>query len=252
MKQLILIISAICLLMPLLVFGSSHQKKLVPSYAYRLIPPYIIDIELEIGLYYDFSRYLSQKSDTYQFHTLFVPRKRIEIYLNRNQMEGMLIGVNPIWFNDAAQKKYLWSSPIFQDQDDLISLANNKLEFNGPQSLYGKKLGGVLGFYYFGIDEAVKSGQITRDNTNSESSILSMILHQRIDAGIVSKSTFDYLVNENSWQGQFHISKQPHDKYSRHILVPHKYEELHKHIEAIARDISSDPIWQEMLRQHHH
>ena len=227
-------------------YANKEQKEQITIYAYHLKPPYIINVVEERGLYFDFSRYLNSKAGLYQFQTRFMPRKRIEVYLNRGELNGILIGVNPVWFKDKAQTKYLWTSTIFQDQDEVVSLAQAPVEYLGPKSLEGLNLGGVLGFYYFGISEAVEAGDIKRTDLENESSVLQMLIYKRIDSGIVSRSTLDYLVKENDWQGQFHLSSISHDKYSRHILLPLKYSKLYKYIESIIVNINDDPMWQKM------
>jgi len=235
------------ILLSFLSSSSYANKEQVTIYAYHLKPPYIISVEEKTGLYFDFSRYLNSKAGPYQFQTRFMPRKRLEIYLNRGELNGILIGVNPVWFKDKAKTKYLWTSTIFQDQDEVVSHAEAPFEYLGPKSLKGLSLGGVLGFYYFGITEVVEAGGIKQTDLKSESSVLQMLLYKRIDTGIVSRSTLDYLVKENGWQGQFHKSSIPHDKYSRHILLPLKYAKHYKYIESIIVNMNDDPMWQKML-----
>jgi len=235
------------ILLSFLSSSSYANKEQITIYAYHLKPPYIISIEEKMGLYFDFSRYLNSKAGPYQFQTSFMPRKRIEIYLNRGELNGILIGVNPVWFKDKAKTKYSWTSTIFEDQDEVVSHAEAPVEYHGPKSLKGLSLGGVLGFYYFGITEAVHAGEIKPTYLEDESSVLQMLIYKRIDTGIVSRSTLDYLVKENDWQDRFHISSIPHDKYSRHILLPLKYSKLYKYIESIIVNINEDPMWQKVL-----
>lgn len=232
---------------PLVTAG---EKTLVPIYVYHLKPPYILNIENETGLYYDFSRYLSLKSEKYEFHTLYLPRKRVDIYLKKGILNGILLGVNPIWFKDKARKKYLWTSPIFHDQDEVVSLAAAPFEYLGPKSLINKSLGGVLGFYYFGIDPLVSQGKIRRANAHSEESVLKMILSNRVDVGIVSHSTFRYLSIKGNWEGKFHLSLKPHDVFTRNILIPHKDKAIYDHIEPLLINIKDDPDWQLILKQY--
>jgi len=249
MKQKSLILCS-CLFMLLTSLVNSSDKILTPIYAYHLKPPYIISLEQETGLYFDFSRYLNTKAGPYQFHTSFIPRKRVEAYLDRNILDGALIGVNPVWFKDKKKTKYLWTSPIMQDTDDIISAANSKFEYTGPRSLYGKTLGGVLGFYYFGIDDEIKAGNILREDTANEAAVLNMILRQHVDVGIVSRSTYNYLIKQNNWQGRFYIAKRPHDKFTRHILVPTRYADLFSYLEQIVKKMHTDPAWQAILRNY--
>ncbi len=245
---------SIILTLAFLVFSSpltAKDKILVPVYVYHLKPPYILDIENETGLYYDFSRYLSHKSERYEFYTIYLPRKRVDIYLNRKMVDGILLGVNPTWFQDQARKKYLWSTPVFYDQDEIISLATKPFEYLGPESLIDKSLGGVLGFYYQGIDSLVSQGKIKRKNAHSETSVLKMILSKRVDLGIVSRSTYLYLSTNENWEDKFHLSLKPHDIFTRHVLIPHKNKAIYDHITPLLSNIKDDPEWQRILKKHH-
>ena len=242
------------LTLAILIFSqplAAKDKTLISVYVYHLKPPYILNIENETGLYYDFSRYLSQKSKLYEFHTIYLPRKRVEAYLNSNKIDGMLLGVSPIWFQDKARKKYLWTSAVFQDQDEIVSLATKPVEYLGPESLIHKSLGGVLGFYYFGIDSLVSQGKIKRRDAHSELSVLKMILSKRVDVGIVSRSTFLYLSIRENWEDKFHLSLKPHDVFTRHVLVPHTNKNIYDHIAPLLNNIEDDPDWQRILKKYH-
>ena len=244
----------IVLTLAFLIFPASltaKDKILVPVYVYHLKPPYILNIENETGLYYDFSRYLSHQSKEYEFYTIYLPRKRVDVYLKRNMLDGILLGVNPTWFQDQARQKYLWSTPVFYDQDEIVSLTSKPFEYLGPESLIDKSLGGVLGFYYFGIDSLVSQGKITRKDAHSEMSLLKMVLSKRVDVGIVSRSTFLYLSIKENWEDKFYLSLKPHDIFTRHILVPHKNKPIYDHITPLIRNIKDDPDWQRVLKKYH-
>jgi polar amino acid transport system substrate-binding protein len=226
------------------------DKENVDVYVYHLKPPFIVNNSYELGLYFDFSTYLNSKSEKYHFETVFVPRKRIETMLNSDKLDGILLGVNPTWFKDKAETKYLWTSSVYQDQDDVVSLAEKAVEYTEPKSLEGKILGGVRGFYYFGINEQVSQGNITRHDTIGEYELLQMIMLQRVDIGIVSRSTLEYLMKAKGWQDKFYMSKQPHDKYERRVLVPHYKKALFDEISPIIKELPDDPFWKSILKQY--
>lgn len=226
------------------------DKILITVYAYHLKPPYIIDIEKEKGLYYDFSRYLSKKAGKFQFHTLYIPRKRAEVYLKNNKLDGALIGVNPLWFRDKDRTKYLWTPTIFDDQDEVVSLAEKPIEYLGPNSLINKKLGGVLGYYYYGIDGLVNEGKIERTNTSSEKAVMKLILSGRVDVGIVSRSTYHYLTIKENWEERFHLSMKPHDAYTRHVLVPRENKEIYDYMLPFLEKLNSDHEWRRILKKY--
>jgi len=243
-----------CLSLFLLCFfpaqAFADEKINVEVYVYHLKPPYIVSNHNKLGLYFDFSTYLNTKTDKYHFTTVFVPRKRVETMLVLNKFNGILLGVNPIWFKDKTESKYFWTSKVFQDQDEVVSLPENPIEYSGPNSLHGKVLGGVRGFYYYGIDEQVNKGEIARYDTIGEYELLQMLMLKRVDVGIVSRSTLDYLVKEKNLQDVFYMSKQPHDTYQRRILVPRYQKAIYDEIAPIIKHLPADPKWQLFLAKY--
>jgi len=226
------------------------EKENIDVYVYHLKPPFVVSNTNKLGLYFDFSAYLNSKSNKYHFETVFVPRKRIETMLALNKLNGILLGVNPIWFKDKAETKYLWTTSVYQDQDEIVSLPESPIEYTGVESLAGKVLGGIRGFYYYGIDEQVKQGKVNRFDTIGEYELLQMIVLKRVDVGIVSRSTLEYLTKAKDWQGKFYLSKQPHDKYERRVLVPHYKKAVYDEISTIVKGLPNDPFWKAILKQY--
>lgn len=230
--------------------SQAHESPLISVYAYHLKPPFIVDLERRQGLYYDFSDYLNRKGRGYRFQTVFLPRNRLEHALARRQLDGVVIGVTPLWFHDPQQQKYLWTPSLFHDQDEIVSLAGNPFDYRGPESLDGRRLAGVLGFSYAGIDERVSAGKIFRSNTAGEREVLQMILKGRVDVGIVSRSTLDYLLATEPRQGPFHVSKTPHDVFERRILVPQDKAAVHAYLLPLIEQMHADPAWQAILQKY--
>ena len=229
---------------------AAKQKINVDVYVYHLKPPFIVSHTNKLGLYFDFSDYLNTKSEDYHFETIFVPRKRIETMLASGNLNGILLGVNPIWFDDKEEKKFLWTSNFYQDQDEVVSIPETAFEFITPSSLSGKILGGVRGFYYFGIDELVSKGEIIRYDTIGEHELLKMLLLKRVDIGVVSRSTLMYLSKAKNWQKKFYLSKKPHDIYQRRVLVPHSKRAIFDEIAPLITNLAYDPAWQKILNKY--
>ncbi len=72
-------------------------KQKINVYVYHLKPPFIVSNMNKLGLYFDFSDYLSTRSEKYHFDTVFVPRKRIETMLDSGKFDGILLGNRSFW-----------------------------------------------------------------------------------------------------------------------------------------------------------
>ena len=226
---------------------SAEEKVDVDVYVYHLQPPFIVNSQTRTGLYYDFATYLNSKSTKFHFDIVFVPRKRVGNMLDDDRLNGILLGVSPVWFQDKMETKFLWTKSVHEDQDEIVSLVDNPIEYTGAESLTGKILGGVRGFYYYGISEKVTEGKIARYDTIGEDEVLQMVLLKRVDFGIISRSTLSYLVEAKNWQDTFYLSKQPHDKYQRRVLVPYPQKAVFDEIAPIVNKIAEDPKWQQTL-----
>ncbi|MBE0366095.1 polar amino acid transport system substrate-binding protein [Pseudoalteromonas ulvae UL12] len=233
-----------------IVFSSAAnalERQLITLYAYHLKPPFIVDIANEKGLYYDLATYLNIKQKKYEFRTVFVPRKRLDRYLSNKKLDGLVIGVSPMWFNDKNETVYLWSDSFYQDRDLVISSTKKPIDYQEPNSLLNTRIAGVRGFKYFGIDPLVNSGKVVREDTVGEYEVVEMVLKNRADAGIVSESTLLYLNARNDWQGQLFYATNPHDQYTRRILIPEKFSDVLSTINPLVKDIQTDSLWLSFL-----
>ncbi|MCZ4338879.1 transporter substrate-binding domain-containing protein [Shewanella colwelliana] len=229
---------------------SDGERQDIALYTYHYMPPYVINPAKEVGLFYDIARFFNQHQQTYRFKVSYIPRKRLNYQLSLNEFEGMVIGVNPIWFKDLNQSTYLWSAPFMQDQDEIISHLSNPVEFKTPQALYDKRVGGITGFRYHTIDQLVADGFVTRINTANESQLIKMLLKNRFDCAIVSRATtiyYQHILNTNQ---ALYFSSVPHDQYTRHILVPKRLSAEFNAIIPLIEQLISNYQWQQKMQQY--
>ena len=218
-------------------------------YAYHLKPPYIVDREKGVGLYYDLARYLNEHVPGYTFRTVYLPRRRLEHDLELGRLNGLVVGVNPNWFKDEARTRYMWTPPILHDDDIVVSLKTRPVKYEGPESLVGKHVGLAMGYYYFGVDELVRANRVRRDDAISEEASLEKLLRERVDAAIVTRRTLDFLLRRHpDWQGRFYVAHTPHDSFDRMVLVPKEFGYLMPDLNAALGPILHDPEWQGMVQ----
>ncbi|MCI2284659.1 hypothetical protein L3081_16275 [Colwellia sp. MSW7] len=126
----------------------AQEKVNVDMYVYHLQPPYALNTATKTGMFFDFADYINSKTERYHFTIVYVPRKRIGSMLKDGKLNGVLLGVNPLWFNDINETKFLWTGSFSEDQDEVVSSVDNSIEYTGADSLSGKVMAGVRGFYY--------------------------------------------------------------------------------------------------------
>ena len=226
------------------------NKSPIPLLTYHLKPPFIVDEKTEQGLFYDLAKFLTKRSGRYQFVTSYIPRKRLDYLLQQDELKGLVVGANPIWFKDKNEAKYLWLDTIYKDRDEFVSLKSNAFEFEGFASLTGLSIAGVSGYYYFGVNDMVSKGQAVRVNTIGERQVLAMIRKKRAHVGIVSTSVFNYLRRHEGLPNIFHFSAQPHDAYDRRIFTSKENRTLFEHLKPIVSTMSQDPDWQKLIAKY--
>lgn len=241
------ICSALILLL-CLCWQNSGAVEMVKVYSYHLKPPLILDQVTGRGLYNDMLSYLNKENTAYRFELIYLPRRRLDLLINSGNLDGLVIGVSPVWFNDREEQKFLWTLPLMNDIDDVVSSKNQAFEFAGAKSMTGMRIGLVLGYYYYGVSELIAEGKIQRDDASSEEHSFRKLLAGRIDAAIISRSNYDYeMKNHPDLKGQFYISKKPHDQYDRQILVPLNMPKVQQQINVILRNAANDLIWQKLI-----
>jgi polar amino acid transport system substrate-binding protein len=236
-----------CLLLPC---ATARASEFV-LYAYHLKPPYIIDRDKQLGLYYDLARFLNERIPGHSFRTVYLPRRRLEHELQLGRLNGLVIGVNPAWFKDETRSRYLWSPPFLRDQDVVVSLAAAPVAYEGPESLVGKHVGLSMGYYYYGVDELVRAGRLTRDDAINEEVSLDKLALRRVDAIIVTRRTLDFLGRHRAdWRRQFHVARKAHDEFDRMILIPRELAAIVPELAFVLGPIMNDPDWTRIVSGH--
>lgn len=190
------------------------------------------------GEYYDLLRKLNAAAGQTRFALRFQPRARLERDLKAGQLRGAILGVNPVWFNDAERQRYYWTDPIFHDRDLVISRRNDPFQY-GQDSLVGRTVCYVRGYFYDGITQWVRSGDLTLFPVPKEDVIFHSLDQSRCDFGIISESMYAYLRQTGEVVNEYFIADQPQAEYDRMILVPlnqpalfHELQQYLQHIKT--------------------
>jgi polar amino acid transport system substrate-binding protein len=221
---LVILLLSILTLTPASAMEEVKQSKVTEKvfiYIYHLKPPYIEQLDLESGLYFEIVELFNRFQSKYHFVPQFVPRKRLNREIEHASLDGMILGVHPIWFKDKEKTQFLWSKPLLHDQDEFISPRNRPFDYSGEQSLLQKNIGGVRGYHYFRIAPLLKTNQVKLTPTSSELQLLEMLIKQRLDVAVISRATLNYYFNKNpDWREQVYFSNIPHEQYYRALLSP--------------------------------
>lgn len=225
------------ILLVLFVFSLSlfAQEKFI-IYTYHNHSPFINS--QNSGLSYDVVRYLNtQAKGKYLFELKVIPRSRLNYilkpWINKDCLKirkcdanWMVLWVNQKWgFGQDSLSNFSWTA-LLQDSNVIISSSKADFYYTKPEDLIGKKLAGMAGHRYLGIDDLVDSGKIKRINGNTEVENLKVVLSKRVDATLLPKSTFEYYQKTNTEFKKLYASDVSHQDYMRNIMTVPQNKEL--------------------------
>ena len=197
------------------------------------------------GVYYDLVEHLNRQGlDGLTFRLTYLPRKRLQLKLEDGSMDGIVIGMMPQWFDDAAQQKYLWTVPFAIDRFVLVSRTADGLDPAVPGALSGRSIGLVLGYVYPGIDEWIARHGLVRNDALSEDINLEKLRLGRVDCVAVAESVARYYLKTHALAGQFQLAELPGQQTERRFLVPHAKAAVYEKLAPVIRKLKDDPVWQ--------
>ena len=199
--------------------SEAFSKEILNVYTYHNKPPYFdSQYPQRPGIYKNLLDQLNADQDKFQLQLRYLPRKRLNQALAKDQLDGIVIGVNPLWFKDKKREKYLWSAPFMQDMD--IFVTSGSLENIDTKDFTGLRFSLTRGNYYKGISEEISAGRITLIESQSALQSIQMLSHNRADISILSEATADYYQVGNLGLSVLNV---PHAQFERHLLFPQRF-----------------------------
>ncbi|WP_028453157.1 ABC transporter substrate-binding protein [Chitinilyticum aquatile] len=232
------------------LFGvASAAPRTVMLYSHYDYPPFVIpDGE---GLNQRLAERMSALSQgRYAFVLQMLPRKRLDQLLATPGWQGVVPWVNPQWFDDVRQQRFLWSAALLHDEDLLLSRPELALEWRGPESLQGLRLGGILGHRYVDVDALVGRGLILREDVPTLEANVRKLMAGRVDAIFVSRSGYFWLAQRfPSLPRDSHLSAVPRSRYDRHLFTSGSDAALNDFVLALPARLARDREWLAVLAQ---
>lgn len=218
-------------------------------YDYHQHPPF--NTGPDAGMSRELVKYLNEKLGGEPRIELWpVNRARLALEMSDPGFDSLVAWVNPAWMGDPMRERYLWTLPIMRDTNELISSANKPVIYHGPDSLKGLVFGGVEGYRYQGIDEAVARGEVIRHDSKKVKSNFSMLVRGRIDVTLVPGSALAFFTRDPAFEGKLFVSPFAQSTYSRHILLPKSRRDLHTRLNDITEQMDRDPRWHQVLESY--
>ena len=234
------------LAMAMSISGLLMAAESTPLYTYNTPPPFYPGDSDDLSSY--LAKFLSEASNK-KFEALYLPRKRLDKLVSDDNWQGAIMWANPTWFNDPERQTYLWSNPIATDYNLVLSHKHRPLEYQGPRSLIGLKLGGILGHVYVEFEEMIKQGSLIRENTHSYESNLLKLKAGRVDVIFIPASSLSILLKLNpDMRDWLHIAKQPRSKFQYFFFCERSNSQLISFLNEQIKRLENDTEWNEEVR----
>jgi len=199
------------------------------------------------GVYPDMVAYLNrQKLGALSFRLIYLPRKRLQMKVENGELDGIVIGMMPHWFDDVAQKKYLWTAPFAVDR---YVIALRRGQRYVPGTLSGKSLGMVLGYSYPDLDAWVRQQGMVRADGPSDEHNLEKLRLGRVDSVAAAESVLRYHIKTHP-EDQFQMYVLPSRQTERRFLVPHSQAAVYEKIAPVVRRLRDDPEWLRLMSRY--
>ncbi|QLI82018.1 transporter substrate-binding domain-containing protein [Chitinibacter fontanus] len=204
------------------------------------------------GLSQDLAKALTEHSKgLYRFEVQILPRKRLDKLLEEPNWQGLIPWVSPVWFRDESKSRYVWTSPLMQDADLVIS--SHSVQFDTPESLQGLTLGGILGHRYAEFEALINAGKILRDDAPNQEMNFKKLQAKRVDFLFAPHSSWIELKLNNpaTVQGLLSANK-PRNRYERLVLISPNNPALSKYVVKTVDQLSKDPVWQAKIHPYNY
>ncbi len=204
------------------IFLSFQSYALRISYHAGNAPPYAMTINSELvnGVIRDIGEELGRiLKVNIDFH--FTSRARCEDEIAAGKSDLYII-YTPKWAKNKS--KVLWSIPLFEENDIIVTHRRNPIQVNTKSDLYGKRLGTLYRYIYSDLTDDFKSGQIIRDDTNRLEQNFERLEKGMIDAFIGSDLLVKYYIKKSGRYGDFIINKYIESTHQVQTILSSKSE----------------------------
>lgn len=229
------------------VLCGAAQGEVIPVYTSAQVAPLVLADGT--GVYPDMVAYLNrQKLGGLSFKLVYLPRKRLQLKVESGELDGIVIGMMPHWFDDGAQKKYLWTVPFALDRYVVALPPGIHYTPGATGELSGRTLGMVLGYSYPDLNEWMRQQGVVRTDALSDEHNLEKLRLGRLDSVALAESVLRYYRKHHP-ADQFVVYPLPSRQTERRFLVPRGMAAVYDKIAPVLRKVKDDSEWQRaMLR----
>ena len=227
------------------LYSSASIAQTINVYSYHLDPPFHLEAS-STDLTVEFISRLNQVESEHKFKLIVINRPELNRKLI-DQEPYLILWANPIWFK-SKDKNVMATNNIFWDADIWVSHQSNPVSYNVPSDLIGRHIGGRYGYFYQGVTQLIKSKKIKATFQRSDMENAKVLLEKKIDAFVMSRSSYLYWKAINQDTSKYSVSISPHDAYQRHVLVSQHNQFLLPMLNKFISELKLDESWNNKMK----
>jgi polar amino acid transport system substrate-binding protein len=186
------------------------------SYSRSSNEPYVLIDKRQLtgGVLKELMDALSKQSGLSMEYVLTAKRNQ-----NKAMEEGTIDGIcliNPS--DEGSSDDYLWSVPLYTEEDVLIVRRDNANNLQTLESLFGHKIGAIEAHHHPKLDPYFKNKSIERiDNKKLENNI-NQLRFGVVDAVVDTKLSVGHCINKKNVEDKFVVSNKIIDQQDLHCM----------------------------------
>lgn len=124
-----------------------------------------------------------------------VPNRRSQIMFEGKEVDIMVLD-SPLWNDPKKAKSMVFSDKVMSVQEYIYFSRGKYFDVKKPKDLAGRTVNIMRGYYYPVFEKAFKTGMVLKNEVNSESSLIRMLVSKRIDAIFMDSIAFRYTISK--------------------------------------------------------
>lgn len=141
----------------------------------------------------------------YEIKLTPIPRNRIDRAVIDGDVDVFATAEN--WVDNPSN--YYFTATIIKIHDVLWFLSDKSFNYQAPLDLFGKIIAFHRGYHYTSIDSYLQDNSIHHVEVSSNLHVFRMILKNRVDAGIVSLKTGQWLIKKFNLNNNLTYAEYP-------------------------------------------
>lgn len=170
------------------------------------------DNNLDSGAFIEFLWAFVESYPQYALDKVRLPRVRMDKAIGSGMVDAFSLN-SPLFVKPSDRDRFVFTDTIWTTADHVVVRADSDLEYSGPESLVGRKVGAYLGCGYGELDAYFDDGRIEDLRVTSQDQIIRLLLSGKVDAYI-----------ENIHAGPPAWKRLGYDESTLRVLQPPVYE----------------------------